>query len=134
MRLGSRLDTLQFTTSNNPLLTLLQNVIAYASQGPQELCLAIAVPGFFVAIFGRPISEAKPKTTAKRGAKHTKQGKAKTKTTTPRKAKAKRPKSKANSAKPKPSETPRSEAQSLSAEQMNELETYYTRRRIWAKN
>jgi len=112
------------------LITLLQNVISYASQGPQELCLAIAVPGFFVAIFGRPISEAKPKTTAKRGAKYTKQGKAKTKTAPPRKAKAKRPKSKANTAKPKPSETPRSEAQSLSAEQMNELETYYTRRRI----
>lgn len=55
---------------------LLSAFITYAASGPQEFCVAMGVPGFFVMMFGRPLEKtAKPapkrqaKTKKRKGAK-----------------------------------------------------------------
>ena len=71
---------------------LLSAFITYAASGPQEFCLAMALPGFFVMMFGKKI-EKTTKPAPKRQPKQTKRKTAKpgTKARKTKKAKPKLP-------------------------------------------
>jgi len=99
----------------------------YASQGPQEFCVAMAVPGALVFLFGKPIEHKPARRTTTMKAKPAPKNQAK-----PRNKKTASKKRKAAKAKA----TPRSEAKpniqppTLSPEDQARLDLYFAERRI----